>query len=87
MRAEIHNVGGTCTTLVAIYGNNIGYPMSAIILNEAAGTIYTGHKGVTSLEGFPIKLNEFIEVDLVNEDLWAIATVTCTVKILRRGDA
>lgn len=86
MKGEVRNVGGTNTVLVAIFGNNIGYPMSAIIKNPSAGTIYLGHGGVTTSDGFPLETDESLEVDLVNEGLYAVATVTTTINVLRRGD-
>ena len=76
----------TCTILVMVTGQTVGYPMSAIIRNPGPGTIYLGGKGVTALNGFPLQTDESIEVDIVNEDLWAITTATTTVYILRRGD-
>lgn len=87
MRGEIHNVGGTNTILVAIYGNNVSYPMSAIIKNSNVATVYVGHVGVTVATGFPLITGDSLEVDMVNEALYAVATVTCTINVLRRGDA
>lgn len=86
MKGELRNPGGTSTVLVAIYGNNIGYPMAAIIRNDSAGTVFLGHAGVTTANGFPLKNGESLEVDLVNEALYAVATVTTSINILRRGD-
>lgn len=88
MRGEVRPIGGTNTALVAIFGNNIGYPMAAIIkVPSGAGTIYLGQTGVTTAGGFPLAAGESLEVDMVNEALYAVATVTTTVYILRRGDA
>jgi hypothetical protein len=67
-------------------GNNIGYPMSAIIKNPGPGTIYLGHHGVTTSNGFPLATDESLEIDMVNEAIYGVATVTTTVYILRRGD-
>ncbi len=86
MKGEVHNVGGTNTILVAIYGNNVSYPMSAVIKNINVATIYLGHVGVTTANGFPLITGDWLEVDMVNEALYAVATVTCTVNVLRRGD-
>ena len=86
MKAERPAVTGISTVLVAIHGNNVGYPMSAIIRNPGPGTIYLGHEDVTTSNGFPLATDESLEVDLVNEGVYAIATVTTTVYILRRGD-
>ena len=86
MKSEFRNVGGTNTVLVAIMGNNIGYPMAAIILNNGPGTVYLGAPGVTTSNGFPLASTQSLEVDMVNEGIWAVGTVTTTVNILRRGD-
>lgn len=86
MKGEIVNVGGTCTFLVRVSGQNIGYPMSAIIRNFSAGTIYMGHQGVTAANGMPLLNGESLEIDIVNESLYAVATTTTTINILRRGD-
>ena len=86
MKAEFRNVGGTNTVLVAVHGNNVGYPMSAIVKNGSAGTIFVGHAGVTTSNGFPLAFGESLEVDLVNEGLYGVATVTTSINVLRRGD-
>lgn len=86
MKGEIVNIGGTCTFLVRVSGQNIGYPMSAILRNLSAGTVYLGGQGVTTATGFPLATDEFLEIDLVNESLFAVATVTTSINILRRGD-
>lgn len=87
MKGEVRPIGGTNTALVNIFGNNIGYPMAAIIKNPSgSGTIYLGQTGVTTANGFPLAAGESLEVDMVNEALYAVATVTTTVYVLRRGD-
>lgn len=86
MKAEIPIVGGTNTVLVLGAAANVAYPMSAIIRNPGPGTVYLGHKGVTSTEGFPLQTAESLEIDLAGDILYAIATVTTTVYVLRRGD-
>lgn len=87
MKGELRNVGGTTTVLVGVYGNSAVYPTSAVIKNPSAGTIYLGgHADVTTSTGFPLETDEAISIDLVNEGLYAVATVTTTVHVLRRGD-
>ena len=87
MKGEIRNVGGTSTNIVNFYSHNVAYPGSAIIrVPTGAGTIYLGHAGVTSSNGFPLAAGESLEVDMVNDALYAVATTTTTINILRRGD-
>lgn len=87
MKAELHNVGGTSTIVVAIYGNSVAYPMSALVRNvNGPGTVYLGHVGVTTSNGTPLQTGESLTVDLVNEALYAVATTTTTINVLRRGD-
>jgi hypothetical protein len=86
MKAELRNVGGSNTAMISLMAHSAGYPMSAIILNPSAGTVFLGHQGVTTANGFPLRTDQSIEVDLVNENLFGVATVTTTINILRRGD-
>lgn len=86
MKSELRNIGGTCTIIVGVFGNNAGYPMSTVILNNSAGTIYLGHAGVTTSNGFPLATSKSISIDTVNEPMYAVATVTTSVNVLRRGD-
>lgn len=87
MRAEIHNVGGTSTVVVGMYGNNVAYPMSALVRNVSGpGTVYLGHAGVTASTGLPLASGESLTIDMVNEALYGVATTTTTVNVLRRGD-
>jgi hypothetical protein len=86
VKGERPVVTGTTQVLVSIMGNNIGYPMSAVIENPGPGTIYLGGQLVTIDTGFPLITDASLTVDLVNEGVWAVATVTTTVFILRRGD-
>jgi hypothetical protein len=67
-------------------GNNVAYPMSAIIKNPGPGTVFFGGQNVTTSNGFPIATDESLEVDMVNEGIYAVATVTTTIYVLRRGD-
>lgn len=76
----------TNTVLVARLGGSAAYPMSALIKNPGAGTLYLGHHGLTSSTGFPLEADESLEVDIVNEDLYAITTATTVIYILRRYD-
>ena len=78
-------VGGTTTTLVTPF-HSAGYPMSAAIKNPGPGTVFLGGPRVTTATGFPLETNEAITVDVVNEPIYAIATVTTTIYIFRRGD-
>lgn len=86
MKGEARNIYGTCSIVVAPDGRNVAYPMSALIRNLNVATVYLGHNGVTTSNGFPLRQNESITIDIVNEALFAVATVTTTVNILRRGD-
>ena len=86
MKSELRAIGGTTTTVVFMPGHAAAYPMSAIILNPSAGTVYLGGIDVTTTNGFPLETDQSIEVDIVAEVLYGVATVTSTVHILRRGD-
>lgn len=87
MKGEQRSVTPTTnTTFVMPLGGSGVYPMSALIKNPGPGTIYLGHHGVTSSTGFPLEADESLEVDIVNEILYAITTATTTVYILRRYD-
>lgn len=86
MKGEARNIYGTCSIVVAPDGRNVAYPMSALIRNLNVATVYLGHAGVTASNGFPLRQNESITIDIVNEALYAVSTVTTTVNILRRGD-
>lgn len=87
MKGEIRNVGGTSTVIVRAYTSNVAYPMAAIVkVPSGAGTIYLGHSAVTASNGFPLAAGESIEIDMVNDGLFAVATTTTTINVLRRGD-
>ena len=87
MRSELRNIGADTNTVVVLTtGQNIGYPMAAIIRNPGPGTVYIGHRGCTASDGFPLATGESIEVDMVNENMYGVATVTTSIRILRRGD-
>lgn len=86
MKGELRNIGGTTTSLVGVYGNSAVYPTSAVVKNPSAGTVYVGGQDVTTSTGFPLETDDAISIDMVNEGLWAVATVTTTVHVLRRGD-
>lgn len=65
------------------------YPTGALLKsNTGNGTIWFGGADVTSTNGFPMAAGEALEVDLVNEILYAISTTTAssTLFVLRRGD-
>lgn len=86
MKAESRNIYGTCSMIVSPAGRNVAYPMSALIRNLNVAVVYIGGDGVTSSTGFPLRQNESITLDIVNEGIFAVSTVTTTVNILRRGD-
>jgi hypothetical protein len=87
VKGEQRTIGATTNTiLVQRHGASAAYPMSALIKNPGPGTIYLGHHGLTSSTGFPLNADESLEVDIVNEDLYAITTTNTTAYILRRGD-
>ena len=86
MKGEARNIYGTCSVVVSPDGRSAAYPMSALIRNLNVATVYLGHQGVTSSNGFPLRQNESITIDIVNEALYAVSTVTTTVNVLRRGD-
>ncbi len=85
MISERRNIPGTTTILVTPF-HSAGYPMSAVIKNLGAGTVYLGGANVTTANGFPLELNQALTVDTVNEKIYAIATVTTTIAVFRRGD-
>jgi hypothetical protein len=85
MKSEKRNIGGTTTILVTPF-HSAAYPMSALVRNMNPGTIYVGGKDVSTANGFPIQLNESFTFDVVNEPVYAVATVTTTIHVLRRGD-
>lgn len=87
MKSRRPNVGAdTNTIIIAVHGNSVAYPMSGLIRNPGPGTVYLGQEGVTTQNGFPLNINESLTLDLVNEGVYAIATVTTTIYVLRRGD-
>lgn len=85
MKSERRNVPGTTTTLVTPF-HSAGYPMSAVVKNLGAGTVYIGGLDVTTANGFPLELNQALTVDVVNEKIYAVATTTTTIAVFRRGD-
>lgn len=85
MKSEKRNIGGTTTILVTPF-HSAAYPMSALVRNPSAGTVFVGGADVTTSNGFPIQLNESFTFDVVNEPMYAISTVTTTIHVLRRGD-
>lgn len=85
MKAERPAIGGTNTTIVTPF-HSVAYPMSALIRNPGPGTVFLGHHGVTTSIGFPLQTDESLTIDLVNEPLYAVATVTTTIYVFRRGD-
>ena len=65
----------------------VAYPASALVKVPAgSGTVYVGGSTVSAATGFPLAAGEALEVDMVNEALYAVATVTTTVHMLRRFD-
>jgi hypothetical protein len=87
VKARRPSVGAdTSTIIIAVYGNNVAYPMSGLVRNPGPGTVYLGEEGVTTSTGFPLQINESLTLDLVNEGVYAVATVTTTIYVLRRGD-
>ena len=87
MKARRPVVGAdTNTIVIAVHGNSVAYPMSGLVRNPGPGTIYLGEEGVTTSTGFPLQINESLILDLVNEGVYAVATVTTTIYVLRRGD-
>lgn len=77
---------GIASQVVGIGAGNVSYPTSALVKNPGPGTVFLGGSSVNTSAGFPLATGEAIEVDTVNEALYAIATVTTTVNVLRRGD-
>lgn len=86
MRSEVPSIQSSTCTILIVPGHSVGYPMSAIIRNPGPGTVYLGGDGVTSATGFPLATDESLEIDVVNEKLYAVATTPTTIYILRRGD-
>ena len=85
MKSEWRAIPGTITTLVTPF-HSAGYPMSAVVKNPGPGTVFLGGANVTTSNGFPLETNQAITVDLVNEPVYAVATVTTTTYVFRRGD-
>lgn len=87
MKGEQRSITPTTNTILVTHqGASAAYPMSALVKNPGPGTIYLGHHGLTSSTGFPLEADESLEVDVVNESLYAITTATTVVYILRRYD-
>lgn len=60
-------------------------PASVHVQNTGAETVYLGGSGVTSAAGFPLEINESIEIDLQADSLYAICATagSSTVAVLR----
>ncbi len=67
---------------------SVSYPTACLIrIPTGAPVVYMGGSSVTVSTGTPFVAGEDIEVDLVNEILYAVTnTVTTTIYVLRRGD-
>lgn len=86
MKAERPAIPANTNTAIVVPFHSAAYPMSALLRNPGPGTVYLGGKGVSSATGFALAMNESLTLDVVNEPLYATATVTTTIQILRRGD-
>lgn len=96
MKGERIQVG---TTVTVVAGAKTGsttdagpgsaaIPTSALIrIPSGAQTVYFGGSQVTTATGCPLVAGEDLEVDLINEILFAVVSTTSqTIYVLRRGD-
>lgn len=66
---------------------SISYPTAAIIrIPSGSGSVWFGGSSVSSTSGCLFVAGEDLQVDLVNEILYGVATTSVVVHILRRGD-
>lgn len=94
MKGEVKTVNSTISA-IAGSGSQPGtagpgstaYPTAALLrFPTGNATVWLGGSTVTSSTGVPFVAGEALEVDLVNEILYAVSTTTATVYVLRRGD-
>lgn len=95
MKGEVKTITTTATIVAGANAagtgagpGSVSYPTACLVrVPSGAATIYFGGSTVTSTTGTPFVAGEDIELDLVNEILYAVtATTTQSVYILRRGD-
>ena len=86
--ADSSLIGLTTAVRPAAGSGNAAYPTACIIrIPSGAQTVYFGGSAVTTETGTPFAAGEDLEVDLMNEILYAVVSTTSqTVYILRRGD-
>ncbi len=95
MKSQVITVLTTPTVIAG--GNQAGtgagpgstsYPTACLIrVPSGAPTVYFGGSTVSTATGCPLVAGEDIEVDLVNEILYAVCSTTTTrIYVLRRGD-
>lgn len=95
MKGEVISVGSTPTIVAGANASGTGagsgsasYPTSALIrIPSGSVTVYFGGSQVTTSTGCPFVAGEDLEVDLVNEILYAVvASGSQNINLLRRGD-
>lgn len=86
-RHERITVGTTPTLLTSAEGDPTA-GSSFLIKNIGTQTIYVGDETVTTADGYPLGVGEFISADLRGrrDDLYGrVATTTNEVRVLRTG--
>ena len=96
MKGEIITVGSTPTIVAGSSGvgtavagaGSVSLPTAALIrIPSGSVTVYFGGSAVTTATGCPLVAGEDLEVDLVNEILYAVVSSgTQNINVLRRGD-
>lgn len=80
-------VGTTPTLILDGTNSAANYPISAVIMNPTAGVdVMLGGAGVTAATGFALIATASVQLDIINEALFAIvASGSQVVHVLRRG--
>jgi hypothetical protein len=81
-------IAGSNAAGTAAGDGSVSYPTAALLRFIAPNpTVYLGGSDVsTTTSSVPFVAGENLQLDLVNEILYGIATTTATVYVLRRGD-
>lgn len=72
-------------TGIALPANPLEFRRSLVLHNFGPGILYLGLVGVTTLDGFPIAVNEKIAIDCQgtpNVTLYGVSDSTCDVRVL-----
>lgn len=95
MKAEVITIGTTPTIVMGANAagtgassGSVSYPTSGLIrVPSGSVTVYFGGSQVTTATGCPFVAGEDVEVDLVNEILYAVVSSgSQNIYVLRRGD-